>query len=809
LDQAQKEVDMAENALKELPEGDAAPLEKEGEEDVDAPKKSIMARVSRRGMKVQEFPPMPDDDFPTTRKRKEKPSHPVLTKEREEIMRGLKADTKGVAADGEEGGEEEDYPMIMELCCPCIIAVNEAIKDKMKAKEDDKLIDYYYDKDGFVRFKEVPILHDRLAEVKFLNEMNEEQTWEPGAEVYVISSKWCASWMQFVRDRDGQPGRISNHVLMEPETAWFEEGFKDNLYAVYHYRVISERSWNYLHSLYGGNPVIRLPTPDEDARLEPDDWSWLADVDLNTDATFEYVPEGAAEEKAEIPENEELLAENAEVVEPNEPVNELDGAEDIPEVRKKGRDAGVFLLSKGSCREAVTGGRGGEEVVNNPLIYSATGRGGRRVAHNVSSEEHGAGIAFDFAEIARALGGKETLELQSPMHGIKAEGDQEEKITAEEEDRDTLDQATAHQAAMLQSAWRGHVAGGGRRGDAYHAAKQPRRREAAGSRSRPLREEARRGDAHQAPQQQCSIEATGPRSRAGQTLRSQKIAAVAIATMFRVKVAKAVVRRPLGRVRRIVKVAVEHADGLHTHRDGSNCSFVVVSALDDGKSRALAEGKAPVQPNTLGADFTGEPSFLIPLCRTDCTSLAFTVLDKYTFKAPGFLGKRIVRLDRRALSKLRSPGAKPVHMVLSLRRWQRTVRLSPGKAATTAVGNMDFDGQGSLVVKFFPLPSCQSMACWGDCFKRGVLRSFWERGYFVLDGAEGILYRFDSVLSVRTPTETWRCSRRSRATGPSSGPTTTPRIRSTSTLTTPTASRGARPRATWSACASARAAARA
>eukprot|EP00968_Pinguiococcus_pyrenoidosus_P026919 scaffold7340_cov266-Pinguiococcus_pyrenoidosus.AAC.85 len=192
-----------------------------------------------------------------------------------------------VGDEEEVGGQEDHFSC---LCLPCTKRTSKRDETaKLKTKVDARRRNYFYDKDGILRFEDRAREHDPDAELSILRDLGSgDSAWDVSEELFVVSSKWVESWVSFVRDRNCQPGPIDNHLLLETG----EDIFKPDLKAVEHYRVVNAKTWEHLLSLYGGGPRITLKAPSEammnrEEALDRSNFWWLADTDLNRDASVE------------------------------------------------------------------------------------------------------------------------------------------------------------------------------------------------------------------------------------------------------------------------------------------------------------------------------------------------------------------------------------------------------------------------------------------------------------------------------------------------------------------------------------------
>lgn len=88
-----------------------------------------------------------------------------------------------------------------------------------------------------------------------------------GAAWYFISSKWLKLWGNFVKGGD-LPGAITNDFVDKTGKGLrnMRKGNRDTLGMMlpliqrrlgFHYRVITEDTWRYLHTQHGGGPEVR------------------------------------------------------------------------------------------------------------------------------------------------------------------------------------------------------------------------------------------------------------------------------------------------------------------------------------------------------------------------------------------------------------------------------------------------------------------------------------------------------------------------------------------------------------------------
>jgi len=85
---------------------------------------------------------------------------------------------------------------------------------------------------------------------KYERQKLKELESEPKSSFYAISCSWMKQWVYFIKGME-PPGRISHKEILD------SKGFpKPGLHFKEHYYVISKSQWDFIHSIYGGDPPI-------------------------------------------------------------------------------------------------------------------------------------------------------------------------------------------------------------------------------------------------------------------------------------------------------------------------------------------------------------------------------------------------------------------------------------------------------------------------------------------------------------------------------------------------------------------------
>jgi len=167
----------------------------------------------------------------------------------------------------------------------------------------------YWDKRGVLRFEMVRHMHNPQDELQAVANLDSDVI-RAGTRIYVVDIKWLMSWIDFAVYGCGTPGKITNHKLVGRKTGKVKKAAQYNK----HWRPVSEQTFKYLHTMYGGQPVIwfdgpsledlYIPPPQEEVKPKEEDKKELKKLDISDDEGEEETKGEPKDEDAGEPEEE-------------------------------------------------------------------------------------------------------------------------------------------------------------------------------------------------------------------------------------------------------------------------------------------------------------------------------------------------------------------------------------------------------------------------------------------------------------------------------------------------------------------------